>query len=890
MADRLAPLSTDAGVGAPRRLRGVSGFVEAPSLSPDELSLYYRRLEAGRFVIYCVARSERQAATRFGHEEREMRRERRVIDRLAGCLRFGAAIAILISVPALAAIPGWEEDRRLTRSGASSTTSINFARSVATDEAGRVHVVWVEEDAGGAVPFYKRSIDAGESWGPPIRLGEGAAQAFNPSVAAARGSVYVAWQRNGPGGSQIYFRRSTDGGVHWRPEQQLTEEMAGSPSIATEGATVHVVYGRPLGPDEIDIFHRRSLDGGATWEDEVRISDLAYNSWVPTVAVAGDHVYVAWADTVHAPSPCCDKEEEYFARSSDQGATWSAPVRLTADPPGAPASSWAPSLAADGTSVWIVWFDERSEGWEIYTKRSQDYGVNWSADRRLTFSSGAAVRPSIARHGGELFVAYWDNPPGEAEEIFLLHSPDRGTSWDAPERLTEAPGGSILASIAAGEQGAHVVWTDVRDGNGEVYYKRLPGEAVEVGNGLIAFQRIVGGVPQIFTVRADGTGERQLTFEGANTYPAWSKDGSRLLVTSTRSGVENLWIMAPDGAGQAPVSGGGGDHGFVADWSHDGTRIAFAAVRDSSPQPEIWTMNADGSEPTRLTFAPAGTGGSVHPSFAPGDSAIYYGSGASGSVQVWGMLPNGQGPHQKTNGLGPGYPEANVPEWSRGGILTFWAGFEGQYGEVFTLDLDGGGVLTRLTETEDPLSSDNPAWSPDGSKILFDSNRGGTGVSVYVMDADGSSPRELIPGAFLQTAWQPVIAGEGGGGGGGGDGEPFLCVPSEAVACLNQGRFEIRVTWRDFASHTDSGHVVPYSTADSGLFWFFAEENWELLIKVLDGCGLNQRYWVFAAATTNVAYTLTVTDSENGSSVVYENPLGRSSPAITDTAAFATCP
>lgn len=299
-------------------------------------------------------------------------------------------------------------------------------------------------------------------------------------------------------------------------------------------------------------------------------------------------------------------------------------------------------------------------------------------------------------------------------------------------------------------------------------------------------------------------------------------------------------------------------------------------------------MNADGSQPTRLTFAPAGTGGSVHPSFAPGDSAIYYGSGASGSVQVWGMLPDGQGQHLKTNGVGPGYPEANVPEWSRGGILTFWAGFEGQYGEVFSLDLDGGGVLTRLTETEDPLSSDNPAWSPDSSKILFDSNRAGTSASVYVMDADGSNVRELIPGASLQTAWQPVIGGEGGGGGGGG--EPFTCVPSETVACLNQGRFEIRVSWRDFAGGEGSGRVVPFGSDDSGLFWFFAEENWELLLKVLDGCGLNQRYWVFAAATTNVAYTITVTDSESGASVVYENPLGRSSPAITDTAAFAACP
>ncbi|MCP4658010.1 MAG: hypothetical protein GY856_21585 [bacterium] len=77
---------------------------------------------------------------------------------------------------------------------------------------------------------------------------------------------------------------------------------------------------------------------------------------------------------------------------------------------------------------------------------------------------------------------------------------------------------------------------------------------------------------------------------------------------------------------------------------------------------------------------------------------------------------------------------------------------------------------------------------------------------------------------------------------------------------------------------------------DSGLFWFFDPDNWEMLVKVLDACGLNGRYWVFAAATTNVEYTLRVVDTETDSVVEYHNPLGTASPAITDTSAFATCP
>jgi hypothetical protein len=57
---------------------------------------------------------------------------------------------------------------------------------------------------------------------------------------------------------------------------------------------------------------------------------------------------------------------------------------------------------------------------------------------------------------------------------------------------------------------------------------------------------------------------------------------------------------------------------------------------------------------------------------------------------------------------------------------------------------------------------------------------------------------------------------------------------------------------------------VPFSSADSGLFYFFNENNWEMLVKVVDGCAFNNHYWVFAAATTNIEYVLTVTDEETG--------------------------
>ncbi|MEM9554762.1 MAG: trypsin-like peptidase domain-containing protein [Acidobacteriota bacterium] len=107
--------------------------------------------------------------------------------------------------------------------------------------------------------------------------------------------------------------------------------------------------------------------------------------------------------------------------------------------------------------------------------------------------------------------------------------------------------------------------------------------------------------------------------------------------------------------------------------------------------------------------------------------------------------------------------------------------------------------------------------------------------------------------------------------------------------CLRGGRFQVSVDWRDFDGNTGIGQIVTQSD-DSGLLWFFGPDNWELLVKIIDGCSLTNTFWVFSAATTDVEYTLTVTDTQESVSKTYSNPLGRAAPAINDTGAFATCP
>ena len=116
---------------------------------------------------------------------------------------------------------------------------------------------------------------------------------------------------------------------------------------------------------------------------------------------------------------------------------------------------------------------------------------------------------------------------------------------------------------------------------------------------------------------------------------------------------------------------------------------------------------------------------------------------------------------------------------------------------------------------------------------------------------------------------------------------PVADAPDRAA--LREDRFTVEVEWKDQAGNVGIGKPVPDPASDSTLFTFFGEDNWELLIKVLDGCNLNDRFWVFGSAATNVEYTITVTDTQTGAIWTYFNPLGRASKAINDTDAFATC-
>jgi hypothetical protein len=147
------------------------------------------------------------------------------------------------------------------------------------------------------------------------------------------------------------------------------------------------------------------------------------------------------------------------------------------------------------------------------------------------------------------------------------------------------------------------------------------------------------------------------------------------------------------------------------------------------------------------------------------------------------------------------------------------------------------------------------------------------GIHDYLTTIDG-------PGEVLTSACYPV-----------GDEVDFTDRDTDGFA-VQRDRFCVEAEWATDQGTAGIARGVPHRSDDSVLFWFFAPDNWELQVKVLDACVVNGHFWVFFAATTNVEFELRVFGRGSSNFVnpllrkTYHNTQGHPADAVTDTAAF----
>jgi len=256
----------------------------------------------------------------------------------------------------------------------------------------------------------------------------------------------------------------------------------------------------------------------------------------------------------------------------------------------------------------------------------------------------------------------------------------------------------------------------------------------------IAFTSTRDGDPEIYVMRADGTGARRLTTTpGRDAHPSWSPDGRSILFQSPREeGHTRIFLMDAEGGNQRALTKNIGFCG-VPVWSPDARRILFQCTDDvrRTTQGKPWQLfsldMAAAAQPVPFVRS---TANDQVPSFSPDGRQVLFYSDRSGIKRLYLVASGGGEPTVIGNWTMP----SRAASWSPDGkTIVFASGADGVPAADFYVTDVNGRTPVRLAGTK---SHGGAVFSPDGRRIAFNDPAEG-GTRIWIMDADGRNPRVL---------------------------------------------------------------------------------------------------------------------------------------------------
>jgi len=386
---------------------------------------------------------------------------------------------LLTFLPVVLFAQHWTSDYRMTEFEGASLTSLNNARCIAVSYESIIHVVYMEENYIGSNQFgvcYNRSFDYGQTWyGWSYLYCHSGVSAEYPAIVTSGNFIHVVFVLTHSGGSpgKIVYMRSTNGGDDWtwNPTELTSDWINSNPAITVNIASpqyINVVWRANIGSD-LSIKTIQSSTAGASW-GPVRI--LYENSQdqvlgPPSITSEGQRVHAAWNRYRLGHSYVV------YARSIDFGANWENPYDLPGsgdiDGTGAPSISAATPFVH---IVWPYWTLTRNE-YDLKHLMSQNSGETWE-EMTILASTSINPHPTVTIDQANIVHVVWK----DVDRIYYRRSLDAGISWQQTAHIVISNYTSYPSLACKSlndwtkDNGIYLLWTDERDGNKEIYFKR----------------------------------------------------------------------------------------------------------------------------------------------------------------------------------------------------------------------------------------------------------------------------------------------------------------------------------------------------------------------------------------------------------------------------------
>ncbi|NTV44947.1 MAG: hypothetical protein HGB11_00090 [Chlorobiales bacterium] len=242
-------------------------------------------------------------------------------------------------------------------------------------------------------------------------------------------------------------------------------------------------------------------------------------------------------------------------------------------------------------------------------------------------------------------------------------------------------------------------------------------------------------------MNADGTSETRLTTDlvGAlheDNYPSWSPDGSKIAFVSDRdeAGNKDIYVVKVADKTVTRLTTDASEDNFPS-WSPDGSKIVFGSRRAGNGM-RIFVIDATNPNEAGLTpLANHDDGNDYYPSWSSNGKIVF-----SSTQDTWNTTVANQLYIMDANGTNASSLKDNTntpingvyPSWSPDGSKIVFQ----SSGDIYKLSYSSGSTSNPVQLTTDASDDTDPSWSPDGSKIAFTSHRDGDD-EIYLMDADG---------------------------------------------------------------------------------------------------------------------------------------------------------